>query len=260
MRNLICILTSFSFCVFGNSQLHNDPSEVWLGVIELPNDSLTRHVLNDLPGMICVLVPGEDSVVPNLIGDKVLKDAEKLPDLDATPTVFISSTITKEKAGKLGYLSFVSGALENGEEAKFSVIETAHTAAKDKEIDWVDFEGRVKKLKNDYPNLPEGTRFGVVRVASVLQVSYQTFFKVSKSAKIQGWGFSGGGKYLSQKSDESHEYKVGVALAYTGIDLEALVEDGETFLDLSEVLPDLDMIERAGEVNFIDSTQLSEFQ
>jgi len=201
------------------AQARSNPSDIWKGVIELSDDALSKYVINDLPGTICVLIPSPEGTRAMLLGGKVLKSDGTQAKLQVMPQLLMSSTITREKAGEVSYLSFLSATLDKKEEAKFSVAETSHSFVLDAQIDWVELDKRVLDIRKKYPNLPKGTRFGVVRVASVLMISYQTFFGVSGAGKIMGWGFAGGGRYLSQKGDESHVYKVGVSLTYSPTDL-----------------------------------------
>lgn len=191
--------------------------EVWAGVIELPKETLTRHILHDLPGSIVALVPQGERIIPYLMGNKVLKDSSKLPELKMQPTVLISNVASKSTAGRVGFLSFVSASMEDTDEVKFNVTETSHAAVFDSEIDWGKFATRISAIKSANPNLPQGTVFGVVRVGSVISITHQIFSKVKRAAEISGWGFAGGGKYLSSNSEESTNFKVGVALTYPDV-------------------------------------------
>ena len=195
---------------------------VW-NVIEIESGILNRHVLNDLPGSIVALIPSVDGKeTPTILGQKVLKNPDKLPKLIAKPTELVSHIVTKNTAGNVGYLSFVSATMDDKDEVKFSVVETSYCSILDKDVNWADFLARVTKIRNDYPNLPSGTKFGVIRVASVITINHQVFTQVKKASKISGWGFSGGSKYLSQKTDSSVSFKVGVALSYSDLDMSSI--------------------------------------
>lgn len=58
-----------------------------------------------------------------------------------------------------------------------------------------------------------------MRVASVLEISYQTYDSVKTQAKVSGWGFVGSASFLSQGSQLQNQYIVGVDLDYSEIDL-----------------------------------------
>jgi hypothetical protein len=214
-----CLTLVLIFVAGAVAQPAVNPLDVWKGVIELPKDQLTRYVLNDLPGTICMLVPSPEGTRAMLLGNKVLKKDSKPPELQALPQVLVSSTITKERLADVSFLSFLSASLETKDQVKFSATETAHASVLDAQVDWPELEKRIAEMRKDYPNLPPGTQFGVVRVATVLAISYQTFKGVKNAARIAGWGFAGSGTYLTQKSDELHLYKVGVSLTYSSPDL-----------------------------------------
>jgi len=192
-------------------------------VIEIDSAVLNRHVLNDIPGAIVALIPDESGkLVPTILGQKVLKKQEELPKILAKPTELISQSVVKSVAAGLNYLSFASASMDNKDEVRFTVTQTAYSSILDNEINWKEFDKRIKAIRKANPNLPKGTKFGVVRVADVITINYQVFSQVKNSSKISGWGFSGNSKYLSQKTDVSNSFSLGVALSYSDLDMSSI--------------------------------------
>ncbi len=223
--HLVCLIVVPVLAAAAAAQQGIQPQDIWKGVIELRSDELSRYVLQDLPGTICMLVPSPEGIQARLLGDKVLKKDSKPPELKALPQVLVSSTATKERIAEIGFLSFLSASLEAKDQVKFSATETAHAFVLDAQVDWPELEKRIAEMRKNYPNLPAGVRFGVVRVATVLAISYQTFTGVKSAARIAGWGFAGSGTYLTEKDHEFHLHKVGVSLTYP------LPEFGTMFMD-----------------------------
>jgi hypothetical protein len=211
------VLTYLQVCCFANLPAPTiDANSVWQGVVILPNETLFKFILNDLPGTICVLAPSTNgTLTPYLLGEKVLKQGTNLPALNATPTTLISTEISGDEAANISYIAIATASAGKTNDIRFTATETANTEILDNQIDWSAFDSRIASIKQQNPNLPSGTRFAVIQVASVLTITYQTFSQVKSAANIAGWGFSGGGTYLSQNSDLQNAYIVGVNLAYS---------------------------------------------
>lgn len=206
------------------AQQSSDPKKVWSDIIEIEQGILQRHVLHDIPGTIIVLIPdGQGKFKSRLIGNKVLKDVNKLPELNSKPTELVSDIAKKELAMSLSYLSFASVSMSNDEEIRFSITETSNCSILDNEIDWQTFNERVAAIKANNPNLPEGTIFAVAKVASVITIDNQRFKKVNRAADISGWGFSSSNKYLTESSNRRVDFKVGVAITFSDEFLDILV-------------------------------------
>ncbi len=224
MKKITLILTMLTLTLTVNAQQTADPKKVWSDIIEIEQGILQRHVLHDIPGTIIVLIPdGQGKFKSRLIGNKVLRDNSKLPELNSEPTEFISDIAKKELAISLSYLSFASASMSNDEEIRFSITETSNCNILDNEIDWTTFNERVALIKASNPNLPEGTIFGVVKVASVITIDNQRFKSVKKAADISGWGFSSSNKYLTESSNRRVDFKVGVAITFSDEFLDVLV-------------------------------------
>lgn len=207
-----------------NAQTIDNPEDVWSDIIEVNQSILQRHVVYDIPGMIAILVPDDTGKYKSyLIGRKVLKNSEALPELKSKPTVLYSDIVSKSTASKLSYLSFVSATMSDEEEVRFSITETSYTSILDNDIDWDGFDKRIAEIKKRNSSLPQGTKFGVVKVASIITVDNQKFKKVRGAAKISGWGFSGDVKHLSQSSEKRIDFKVGVSLTFSDIYIEDLI-------------------------------------
>lgn len=224
--HLIIVITISS--LLANAQQTSDPKKVWSDIIEVEQGILQRHVLNDIPGTIIVLIPdGDEKFKSRLIGRKVLKDNSKLPKLNSKPTELVSDIAKKDLAVSLSYLSFASASMENNEEIRFSITETSNCHILDNDIDWQAFNERVASIKTKNPNLPEGTIFAVVKVASVITIDNQRFKSVKKASDISGWGFSNSNKYLTESSNRRTDFKVGVSITFSDEFLDILVSNSE---------------------------------
>jgi hypothetical protein len=253
MKNLTILLIVFYSCII-QSQTIVKPEDVWSDIIEVEQSILQRHVVYDLPGMIAVLIPQADGTEKAvLIGNKVLKLNDKLPDLISKPTVLYSDIVKKSTAANLSYLSFASTSMSKDEEIRFSITETSYTSILDNDINWDSFNERVAIIKTKNPELPIGTKFGVVKVASIITVENQKFKKVKNAGKISGWGFSGGAKHLSESSEKRIDFKVGISLTYSDIYLTDLISSKKN-LDLNKLDKSLlDIKNPLNKINIIKS-------
>lgn len=216
------------------AQVNTNPNQVWSEIIEIEQSLINRHILNDIPGTILALVPQPaGQFKPVLLGRKTLKAGVELPKLESTPTLLIEDLASKQIALNLSYLSMVSATMENSEEVRFSVTETNHTSILDYDIDWDRFDERVAGYLAQTDKYPEGTIFGVVKVASIIVVDHQKFIKKKKAADINGWGLSVDGKILSESSKKNITYKVGVALTYSDLFLNSYIVNNEGFKSYS---------------------------
>lgn len=225
LRIYQCIwIIGLLFCTTIKAQVSTDPNKVWSEIIELEQGLLSRHILNDIPGTIVALIPQSDGTYkPRLLGRKTLKAGGELPKLESIPTLLIEDLASKEVALSVSYLSMISASMEDTEEVRFSVTETSHTSILDNDIDWDSFDERVAGYLTQIDRYPEGTIFGVVKVASVIVVDHQKFVKKKRAADINGWGLSANGKYLSESSKRNVTFKVGVSLTYSDLQLDSYV-------------------------------------
>jgi hypothetical protein len=264
---------TFILLIFLSMSSYSEELSIRSDVIEIDSAVLNRLVLQDIPGSIFLLLPDKSgNLKPTILGQKVLKDNQKLPEIEAKPTELISHTVVKNVAAGLGYLSFVSASMDNKDEVKFSVTQTAFTSILDNQIDWPEFNKRVKAIRKANPNLPKGTKFGVVRVADIVNINYQVFTQVRNSSKISGWGFSGNSKYLSQKTDRSNKFSVGVALSYSEADMASIFSSWplrasntsesskqiRKSLESVETMQSLDKIIEKGNFMKLDNLQVTE--
>ena len=228
MKRISIIVLLFFAVLSANAQTFNNPEEVWSDIIEVEQSILQRHVVYDIPGTIVVLLPNsEGSYDAKLIGRKVLKDPKKLPELISKPTVLYSDIVKKNIAANLSYLSFASVNMSDEEEIRFSITETSYTSILDNDIDWDAFDERVATIKSQNPNLPNGTKFGVVKIASVITIDNQKFKRVKNAGKISGWGFSSDVKHLSESSIKRIDFKVGISLSFSDVYLKDLITSNE---------------------------------
>lgn len=248
-----------------SQQIITSKANPLIDIIEVPQGFLLSNVLNDLPGTIVTLVPdNKGNFTPHLMARKVLKNASR-PELKTEPKVLIENIASQTLALSASYLSFVSGSMEKTDEVQYRVTETSNCSVNDGDIDWVNFKKRVDEIKKANPNLPANTKFGVIRVADVITIDYQVFRNVKNAGKIEGWGFSGESKFLSQKSNKSMNWIVGCALIYPDnltINISSTIsatrytelkkEGGDNknlnFVDFVPVIPDL-IIDKALEIN-----------
>ncbi len=216
----LLVLLIFICSGFGQNFPTPETKDIWAGMIELEQSIHLRHALHDIPGSIVVLIPENGKYDVRLLGSKVLLDKDKLPELKQEPTLLISSSASKTQVANAGFLSFVSANMENTDVVKYVVTETGVSISLDNEIDWAKFSMRENEIKKKNPNLPQGTRFGVVKVASIISIYHEYYKKVSRAGKISGWGFNSEAKILTQKENNLLNFKIGVALTYSDSDIE----------------------------------------
>ncbi len=214
MKRIFSFMIIFIILKLSYGQRILQPEYVWADMIEIKQSTLLRHVLNDIPGSIVVLIPENGKMASYILARKILKKLNELPEINLEPTTLISSVVSKYRAANIGFLSFVTASMENTDEVKFTVSETSNSFILDSNIDWDAFDKRVAAIKEKYPDKLSKAIFGVVKVASIISIYHEAYRKVSKAAKISGWGFNAGGKCLSEKGDSSSAFKIGVALAY----------------------------------------------
>ncbi|MRX42065.1 hypothetical protein GJU43_22550 [Flavobacterium sp. LC2016-23] len=217
MKKELLIIGLLILSFFKGFSQSNVAKNVWLDIVELEQGILQRHIVNDLPGSIIMLIPKTDGKSYNvkILGNKVLVNNSKLPEIKQEPTLLVSDLLKKDIAVNLSYLSFISAGMANSDEVNFSITETSHTSIVDGEINWKKFDERVAKIKKDNPKLPANTVFAVLKVASVIAIEHQVFKSVTKATKIEGFGFAGDAKFLSQSTQKKIDFKVGVALAFS---------------------------------------------
>lgn len=215
MKKSVIILFVLFLWSYGGGLIQQPVGDNWENMIEIENATLQRHALTDLPGTIVVIIPREGKFIVRLLPRKVILNNDNLPKIEPEPTQLVSSSCAKSIAMGIGFLSFVSTSMNNTDVVKYNVTETCYSQVFDKDIDWAAFEKRVQEIKEKNPDLPAGTRFGVVKIADIIVINYEIYEKKDKAVKISGWGFNQSGKVLSEKQNMAQEFKIGVALVYS---------------------------------------------
>ena len=252
MKRYLYVLLILSCCCYGWAQPGQQLENIWSDMIEIEQGTLMRHILNDIPGSVGVIIPEKGKIVVKLLPKKVLKDNTKLPELQAEPTLLISSHVTKTIAANIGFLSFIAASMSYTDELKFNVTETCHASVKDADIDWDTLEKRIKEIVSNNPNLPSNIQFGVVKVVNIISINYEEYKKVNKASKISGWGFNAGGKCLSEKGNAAHAFKVGVALVYPNF----VLENSQTGTILETIEPSKFALWKADELSIPEKNRI----
>lgn len=246
MKRIFSLMIIFMIFNISYGQRILQPEDVWAGMIEIEQGTLMRHVLNDIPGSIVVLIQENERIRTCLLARKILKEQDKLPKINLKPTNLMSSFASRNRAAGIGILSFITASMGVTDEVKFIISETSHSSILDSDIDWDAFNKRVDKIKERYPDESSKAIFGVVKVANIISIYYEIYKRVSKASKIFGWGFNAEGKCLSEKGVASSAFKVGVALAYP----DSIIRAFENQLTEIDIAPRLEFKSLVFEDNF----------